>query len=94
MGLTLAGVFFHLLFLTSLNLHFYLEFYRYTYTASLVFFCINGGGAFLLAVLDLHTFAGANYLLAAVIASLFSLTVLLREGKKVDRYILAGVKTM
>jgi uncharacterized membrane protein len=94
MGFTLAGVFFHLLFLTSMNLHFYLEFYRYTYLTSLIFACLNGGGALFLALTGLQGLAGANYLLASVAASVFSLTLLLREGKKIDRYILAGVKTI
>ncbi len=94
MLITLSGVFFHLLFLTSINLHFYLEFYRYTFYAALIFFIINAATALLIAFFGLTFLVGANYLISTAAAGLFSLGLLYREGKKVDRYILAGVRIM
>lgn len=94
MIITLVGVFFHLLFLTSINLHFYLEFYRYTLYAALLFFSINTVAAVMISLLHLPYLAGLNYLLSTATAAGYSLSCLYREGMKVDRYILAGVRIM
>jgi uncharacterized membrane protein len=94
MIITLAAVFFHLLLLTSINLLFYLEFYHYTCRSALLFCVINGATALLIAFLELYAWVGINYLIAAAAAAMFALFSLFREGKKADRYILAGIKVM
>ncbi len=94
MILTLSAVFFHLLLLTSINLHFYLEYYRYTFRAALLFMVLNTLGTLGIVYLDIANLAGLNYLIATGVSALYSLSALFREGINADRYILSGAKIM
>jgi polysaccharide biosynthesis protein PelG len=88
--LSLLAVFSHFLMLILINVHFYLEFYRYTYTTVLLFLCINAAVSLGTAGTGLFYLAGAGYFLGAGIAAAVSARLLFIGGKKVDRYILSG----
>jgi len=90
MLLSLLAVFTHFIMLILINVHFYLEFYRYTYTTVLIFLCINAAVSLGTALSGLYYLAGAGYVLGAGIAAALSWRLLFVGGKKVDRYILSG----
>jgi uncharacterized membrane protein len=90
MLLSLLAVFAHFIMLILINVHFYLEFYRYTYTTVLIFLCINAAVSLGTALSGLYYLAGAGYVLGAGIAAALSWRLLFVGGKKVDRYILSG----
>ena len=85
--ITLAAVFFHLLFLTLLNYIFYIEQYRHAFISSVVFCTVN-------AVLAVITASGAvmlpgiSYLSGAAAASVTAGLLLKNDISKLDRYIL------
>lgn len=85
--ITLAAVFFHLLFLTLLNYLFYIERYRHACRSSLVFFGINTILAFVTASGHLP-YPGISYLIAAAAASVTAAIFLKRDILMLERFIL------
>lgn len=88
---TLIGVFFHLLFLTLMNYHFYLEFFSHALFTCFVYLSVN----FSLSLLDgmgiLAIFPGFSYATAGIVASIYSYVAVRRSGKTIDRRILTRV---
>lgn len=84
--LVLAGVFFHLLFLTLLTFLFYLERYKESFITQICFFSINFGGTLHFAGLSTPIY-GAGYLLAGIVTSALSGIFLTRGIKTIDRRI-------
>lgn len=88
--LTFSAVFTHFCFLSYMNILFYLNFYRYTGIASLIFAGVNLGVSAVTAFTGFPFLAGLGYLLGGGAAALFAYVMLFREGRKIDRYILSG----
>jgi uncharacterized membrane protein len=86
--LTLAAVFFHLLFLTALTLLFYLEMYSRAFLSSLLFFGVNLAGSVMIARWGSGLF-GLSYLAAGCAASLTAILGLRRSLTRIDRLIYA-----
>ena len=84
--LVLAGVFFHLLFLTLLTFLFYLERYKEAFITQICFFSINFGGTLYFADISTPVY-GAGYLLSGVLTSILSGLYLSRAIKTMDRRI-------
>ena len=84
--LVLAGVFFHLLFLTLLTFLFYLERYKEAFITQICFFSINFGGTLYFAGIASPVY-GAGYLLSGVLTSILSGLYLSRAIKTMDRRI-------
>lgn len=88
--LCFAAVFAHFCFLVCMNVLFYLNFYRHTCTGALLFFLINCAVSTGIGISGYTEAAGAGYLAGAAAAALYSYRMLLRDGRKIDRYILSG----
>ncbi len=84
--MVLAGVFFHLLFLTLLTFLFYLERYKEAFITQICFFSINFGGTLYFAGISSPVY-GAGYLLSGVLTSILSGLYLSRAIKTMDRRI-------
>ena len=86
--IVLTGVYFHLIFLTLMNFHFYLEFYRHALISSALFFFVN----FLAAIASTPRFdvftPGISYLFGAIAAGVYSGVTLFVSGRKMDRILL------
>jgi polysaccharide biosynthesis protein PelG len=88
--LSFSAVFAHLCFLSYMNILFYLNYYRRTCIAAFLFFSINMAVSLGLGITGLLRFSGAGYLAGAVAAGIYSFISLLKEGRKIDRYILSA----
>jgi uncharacterized membrane protein len=86
--LTLTAVFFHLLFLTTLTLLFYLEMYARAFLASVLFFAVNLAGSVLTVRLSGNLF-GLSYLIAGCTASMAAMVFLHQDLKRIERLIYA-----
>jgi polysaccharide biosynthesis protein PelG len=84
--LVLAGVFFHLLFLTLLTFLFYLERYKEAFITQLCFFSVNFGATLYFASLSYPVY-GAGYLIAGIITSFLSAFYLFKGVNTIDRRI-------
>jgi uncharacterized membrane protein len=84
--LVLAGVFFHLLFLTLLTFLFYLERYKEAFITQFCFFSVNFGGTLYFASISVPAY-GAGYLISGVLTSVVSGFYLRRAIKTMDRRI-------
>ena len=84
--LVLAGVFFHLLFLTLFTFLFYLEKYKEAFFSQICFFSVNFGGTLYFAGLSSPIY-GAGYLVAGFLTSVLAWTFLNRGIKTMDRRI-------
>ena len=87
--IVIAGVYIHLVYLTLMNFNFYLEFYRHTLIASVLFFGINLAGS-LTSLPFLPTLApGVSYLAGCVGASIYVGIGLFVSARRMDRIILS-----
>jgi len=86
--LTLAAVFFQLLFLTLMTLLFYFELYRYTALSAFIYFLVNLSGSLLTLLAPGRAFFGASYLAAGVSASFATGAFLFSASRSFDRLIL------
>jgi len=85
---TLVGALFHLLFLTILNLMFYLEMFGATLSLSLIFFCTNSLFALLLHPLQGGIFTGLSFLISTLVVSILGQIIFVRVLKDLDRIML------
>lgn len=90
--LVLAGVFFHLLFLTLMNFLFYLEMYRRAFYSALTFFTVNIAVSILAAHISIAHLAGLGYLSAGIAGTIAAFTAFRVSIRKMDRLILAGIR--
>ncbi|MCD6396031.1 MAG: exopolysaccharide Pel transporter PelG [Spirochaetaceae bacterium] len=84
--LVLAGVFFHLLFLTLFTFLFYLEKYKEAFFTQVCFFSVNLGGTLYFASISTPVY-GAGYLAAGILTSIISWLFLSRGIETMDRRI-------
>lgn len=84
--LVLAGVFFHLLFLSILTFLFYLERYKEAFITQICFFSVNFGATLYYAGLSIPVY-GAGYLISGVLTSVLSGLYLSRAIRTMDRRI-------
>lgn len=85
----LLGVYFHFTFLTLLTFLFYMEFYGKAAAAALIFFLVNLAGSLAAAFAGHPELQGFGYLAAGIIGSAVSYRILDRQGRKLDRLVLA-----
>ena len=85
----LIAVFFHLLLFTLITIFYYLEFYHLAFIAALSFFLLNSLGSLFIALFNAHDWIGISYLASAGLVAFFSIFVLLKSIKKIDRILLS-----
>lgn len=90
--LTLAAVFFQLLYLTMLNFLFYLEMYHRAFYSALVFFVVNTAVSILAAQISVSTLAGLGYLAGGIAGSTYAYFAFRASIRKMDRLVLAGIR--
>ena len=89
--IVLFGVWAHLVFLTSMNFCFYLEYYGTALAGSVLFFAVNLIGA-LTSLPGLPALTpGLSYLAAGACAGVCTMVVLFSSARNIDRVILARV---
>lgn len=88
---TLAGVFFHLLFLTAINFLFYIELYHYSFLATFVFFTLNLAGSYFMSTYGYLFVPGVSYLLSGLLAGILAIKLLAGSIRQIDRIILVRI---
>jgi uncharacterized membrane protein len=85
--ITLAAVFFHLIFLTIVVFLFYLQAYKQAFISAFCFFIINLTGSISISIFNVTYLCGTSYLAAAVFVSVLSGCFLYINAKKFDRLV-------
>lgn len=85
--IVLGGVFFHFMLLTLLIYLFYLEFYKYAFYASAVFFGVNLILSFLIAYYRFYNLLGLSYLIGGVTASVTAVFLLMNSARYADKIL-------
>lgn len=84
----LIGMFFNLMFLVIMNFNFYMEFYGFTLTGSLLYVGLNA----LFSLIDIHLglgLPGLGFTLAGIISSVYLFVNIDSASKKLDRLLLS-----
>ena len=91
--ITLSAVFFHLLFITTVNFQFYLELYENALVSCILFFILNTGITLLDFLPGLSIPPGLGYLVSGAAGSVLALVLLFGTAKMLDRRILSRSMT-